>query len=242
MKSRNEVDFLRLLRQCQNIANQKGWRLEKYVDALCEKLDDLRSQNVKQLSRDTLEEYERKVQFLKGLIETEKLPSAEKRLLAAELLAPDRDTKSTHLVAKNKYYEQIRQDLLSNDRRRFGGELRRTNRKRRESEETQLNEDITQNLLELTNNIRETMQAANTIIQKDNETLTNVSGGADNVGMRMQKNTDRLSEFVRKGYQFAVWIVLFLVTLTFLMMVIFIRLFPKPPATRLVASSIKNEN
>lgn len=227
MKSRNEIDFLRLLRQCQNIANQREWRLEKYVDALSERLEDLRSQNVNQLSRDTLEEYERKTQFLRGLIETEKLPSAEKRLLAAELLAPDSDTRATLIIAKNKYQEQIRHDLLLSERRRFGD--RGSNRSGlRQGDDNDVSEDITQNLLELTNNIRETMQAANTIIQKDTETLSTVAGGADTISMRMQKNTDKLTEFIRKGYQFGIWIALFIVTCTFLMMVIFIRLFPKP--------------
>ena len=224
MKSKNEIDFLRLLKQCQKIADQKSWRLEKYVDSLNERLDKLRNQHVNQLTRDTLEEYGRKVQFLRGLIETEKLPSAEKRLLAAELLAPDRDTKSTHLITTNKYHAQIRQELLLSDRRRFGNKRRET----RDDNENDGYEDITQNLLELTNNIRESMQAANAIIQKDTETLSKVAGGADSVSVKMQRNTDKLTEFVRKGFQFAIWVALVLVTVTFLMMVIFIRLFPKP--------------
>lgn len=224
MKSRNEIDFLRLLKQCQKIADQRGWRLEKYVDALSEKLDKLRNQNVNHLARDTLEEYGRKIQFLRGLIETEKLPSAEKRLLAAELLAPDRETKSTHLLTTNKYHDQMRQELLLSNRRRFGNSR---GEKRGNGDENDVNEDITQNLLELTNNIRESMNAANSIIQKDTETLSSVAGGADTVSLKMQKNTDKLSEFVRKGCQWALWIALPLVTFTFLMMVIFIRLFPK---------------
>lgn len=224
MKSRNEIDFLRLLKQCQKIADQRDWRLEKYVDALSEKLDKLRNQNVNHLARDTLEEYGRKIQFLRGLIETEKLPSAEKRLLAAELLAPDRETKSTHLLTTNKYHDQMRQELLLSNRRRFGNSR---GEKRGDGDENDVNEDITQNLLELTNNIRESMNAANSIIQKDTETLSSVAGGADTVSLKMQKNTDKLSEFVRKGCQWALWIALPLVTFTFLMMVIFIRLFPK---------------
>lgn len=224
MKSRNEIDFLRLLKQCQKIADQKGWRLERYVDALSEKLDKLRNQNVNHLARDTLEEYGRKIQFLRGLIETEKLPSAEKRLLAAELLAPDRETKSTHLITTNKYHDQMRQELLLSNRRRFGNSR---GEKRSDGDENDVNEDITQNLLELTNNIRESMNAANAIIQKDTETLSSVAGGADTVSLKMQKNTDKLSEFVRKGCQWALWIALPLVTFTFLMIVIFIRLFPK---------------
>lgn len=231
MKSRNEIDFLRLLRQCQKIADQKSWRLEKYVDALGETLDKLRNQNVNQLSRDTLEEYGRKIQFLRGIIEAEKLPSAEKRLLAAELLAPDRETKATHLITTNKYHEQMRQELLLSNRRRFGSSKGSDISKRncQNNDHTDVNEEITQNLLELTNNIRENMRVAHEIIQKDNETLSKVATGADAVSLKMQKNTDKLGEFVRKGCQCGIWLALVVVTCTFLMMVVFIRLFPKQP-------------
>ena len=233
MKSRSEVDFLRLLRQCQKIADQKSWRLEKYVDALSENLDKLRNQNVNQLSRDTLEEYGRKIHFLRGIIETEKLPSAEKRLLATELLAPDKETKAAHLLTTNKYHEQTRQELLLSNRKRFGNsDASNINSKRGNktaSSEADVNEEITQNLLELTNNIRQNMRAAHEIIQKDNETLSRVATGADSVGVKMQRNTDKLGEYIRKGFQCAIWLALVLVTCTFLMMVVFIRLFPKQP-------------
>lgn len=224
MKSRNEIDFLRLLRQSQQIADQKSWRLERYVDELCEKLEKLRNQNVNRLTRDTLEEYGRKVQFLRGLIETEKLPSAEKRLLAAELLAPDRETKLIHRITTNKYHEQMRQELMPASH----GQRRKEANEGNHQDANDVNEDITQNLLELTNNIRESMHAANAIIQKDTETLSKVSSGAETVSLKMQRNTDKLSEFIRKGCQFAIWLALVLVTCTFLMIVIFIRLFPKP--------------
>lgn len=224
MKSENEIDFLRLLRQCQRIADQKSWRLEKYVDALSEKLDKLREQNVNYLIRDTLEEYGRKIQFLRGLIDTEKLPSAEKRLLAAELLAPDRETKSTHLITTNKYHNQMRQDLLLSSRR-FGNS---SGVRRNDNNEEDDNDYITENLLELTNNIRENLHAANKIIQIDTETLSKVSGGADSVSLKMQKNNDKLGEFVRKGCQLFIWLVLVVITMSFLMMVLFIRFNPKP--------------
>lgn len=235
MKSRNEVDFLRLLKQCQKIADHRSWRLERYVDTLNEYLDKLRNQNVNQLSRDTLEEYGRKIQFLRGIIETEKLPSAEKRLLAAELLAPDVETKATHLIARNRYHEQMRQELLLSSCYRTGADNGITKRdnahkgKGADDDQTDVNEDITQNLLELTNNIRENMRAAQDIIQKDNETLAKVATSADGASSKMLKNTDKLSEFVRKGCQCGIWVALVLVTCTFLMMVVFIRIFPKQP-------------
>lgn len=224
MKSRTEIDFLRLLSRCQQIADQRGWRLERYVEVLAESLEKLRDQNVNRVSRDTLEEYGRKVQFLRGIIETEKLPSAEKRLLAAELLAPDRETKAAHLITTNKYRTQMRQELLLSSRQRFGNTKAS---EKRADDGADVNLDITQNLLELTNNIKENMRAAQAIIHKDNETLTKVASGADAVSLKMQKNSDKLSDFVRKGFQCAIWVALVLVTLTFLMMVIFIRMFPK---------------
>lgn len=235
MRSRNEVEFLRLLKQCQKIADQKSWRLERYVDTLIDYLEKLRNQNVNQLSRDTLEGYGRKIQYLRGIIETEKLPSAEKRLLAAELLASDVETKASHLMTKNKYHEQMRQELLLSNCYRTGSTRtgtdgagkRNKNRPGTNDDDSDPNEEVTQNLLELTHNIRENMQAAQSIILKDNETLAKVASRADDVGEEMQSNTDKLSEFVRKGYQCGIWVALVLVTCTFLMMVVFIRLFPK---------------
>lgn len=196
MKSRNEIDFLRLLRQCHKIADQRSWRLDKYVDTLSDLLDGLRNH----LSRDKLEGYTRNIISLKRMIEAEKLPSAEKRLLACEILAPDRESKVTNILTKHKHHERPVEN------------------------ENDVDDVITQNLLELTNNIRDNMQAANAIIQKDTETLTKVSGGADNVSMKMQRNTDQL---VRKGFQCAIWFYLLLVTLSFIIMVVFIRLNPK---------------
>lgn len=229
MKSRSEVDFLRLLHQCQRLADQNSWRLEPYVETLTELLDKLRNQNVNQLSRDTLEEYGRKVQFLKGIIETEKLPSAEKRLLAAELLAPDRDTKTAYLITRNRYHEQMRQELLPSDPQ--GAELKRRKMGKgdigKRKDDSDVNEEITKNLLELTNNIRENMRAAQDIIQRDNETLAKVALSADDASVKMQKNNDKLFEFVDKGCDWIIWLNLVIVTCMFLMVVVFIRFNPK---------------
>lgn len=194
MRLREEIDFLRLLHKCQE--DTKSWRLEKYVDSLGMILDKLRNQ----LPRDTLEEYGRKVESLRGLIETDQLPSA------AELLAPDTKTS----LVTNKH-QQIRQELLLSNRRR---------------QTEDLDEEITKNIIELTQNLRDNMQAAHSIIQRDNETLSRVATKADAASSKMQKNTDKMDEFVKKGCQCGIWVALVIVTLTFLMMVIFIRLFP----------------
>lgn len=221
MKTRNEIDFLRLLKQCQQIADQKNWRLEKYVDALADKLEELRSLNVSRPSRETLEEYNRKIQFLRGLIDTEKLPSAEKRLLAAELLSPDKETKETYLRTTTKYHNQVREELLMT-RRKAGYKD-----KDHDDFDDNTTNSITGNILELTTNLKENMFLANNIIKKDTETLSNATSNAEANSFRIKTNIDRLGDFLRTGCQCKLWAAIVLVTCTFLMMVIFIRLFPK---------------
>ncbi|CAG08021.1 unnamed protein product, partial [Tetraodon nigroviridis] len=76
--SRLEINFIRLLSRCESIASEKRgeteWRLEKFVAALEEMLVALRKSHSKPTA-EVLTEYTRKVDFLKGLLEAEKLVS-----------------------------------------------------------------------------------------------------------------------------------------------------------------------
>ncbi|OCT59239.1 hypothetical protein XELAEV_18001190mg [Xenopus laevis] len=75
-KSRLEINFVLLLSQCEAMASEKRekgeWRLEKFVCALEEMLDSIKKDNRKP-APELLVEYSRKVDFLKGLLEAEKL-------------------------------------------------------------------------------------------------------------------------------------------------------------------------
>ncbi|MED6276927.1 SNAP receptor use1, partial [Characodon lateralis] len=76
MASRLEINFIRLLSRCEFVASEKRgeaeWRLEKYVAALEDMLVALRKSPSKP-TQEVLTEYTRKVDFLKGLLEAEKL-------------------------------------------------------------------------------------------------------------------------------------------------------------------------
>uniref|UniRef100_A0A671T646 Vesicle transport protein USE1 n=1 Tax=Sinocyclocheilus anshuiensis TaxID=1608454 RepID=A0A671T646_9TELE len=91
--SRLEINFIRLLSRCESLASEKRneteWRLEKYVGALEEMLVALKKSPSKP-TPEVLTDYNRKVDFLKGLLEADKLPSPAEKSLANQFLAPGR--------------------------------------------------------------------------------------------------------------------------------------------------------
>ncbi|KAG7254085.1 hypothetical protein CRUP_013501 [Coryphaenoides rupestris] len=123
--SRLEINFIRLLSRCESIAAEKRgeteWRLEKYVGALEDMLVALRKSSSKPM-QEVLTDYTRKVDFLKGILEAEKLSSATEKALANQFLAPGRTptianermsaTKTVHIQAKARSTGEMRTELL----------------------------------------------------------------------------------------------------------------------------------
>uniref|UniRef100_A0A8C3UH05 Vesicle transport protein USE1 n=1 Tax=Catharus ustulatus TaxID=91951 RepID=A0A8C3UH05_CATUS len=123
--TRLELNLMRLLSRCEALAAERRdpeeWRLEKYVAALEDMLRELKVQ-VSKPAPELLNEYSRKVDFLKGLLEAEKLSSSTEKALANQLLAPGRTpttakertpaTKTVHLQTKARCTGQMRSELL----------------------------------------------------------------------------------------------------------------------------------
>uniref|UniRef100_A0A8C5TNY6 Vesicle transport protein USE1 n=1 Tax=Malurus cyaneus samueli TaxID=2593467 RepID=A0A8C5TNY6_9PASS len=123
--TRLELNLMRLLSRCEALAAERRdpeeWRLEKYVAALEDMLRELKKQASKP-APELLNEYSRKVDFLKGLLEAEKLPSSTEKALANQFLAPGRTpttakertpaTKTVHLQTKARCTGQMRSELL----------------------------------------------------------------------------------------------------------------------------------
>ncbi|NWR38701.1 USE1 protein, partial [Tachuris rubrigastra] len=123
--TRLELNLMRLLSRCEALAAERRdpeeWRLEKYVAALEDMLRELKKQSSKP-APELLNEYSRKVDFLKGLLEAEKLSSSTEKALANQFLAPGRTpttakertpaTKTVHLQTKARCMGQMRSELL----------------------------------------------------------------------------------------------------------------------------------
>ncbi|NXL34668.1 USE1 protein, partial [Glaucidium brasilianum] len=123
--TRLELNLMRLLSRCEALAAERRdpeeWRLEKYVAALEDMLRELKKQSSRP-APELLNEYSRKVDFLKGLLEAEKLSSSTEKALANQFLAPGRTptttkertpaTKTVHLQTKARCTGKMRSELL----------------------------------------------------------------------------------------------------------------------------------
>lgn len=90
-----------------------------------------------------------------------------------------------------------------------------------------LQEQVTNEMVELARNLKSNITISNEIVRKDTELLETTNKFADGTVDRLRTNTSRISEFANAACEYWLWICLFLVTITFFSMVIFIRLFPK---------------
>ncbi|XP_061739120.1 vesicle transport protein USE1 [Nerophis ophidion] len=252
MASRLEINFVRLLSRCESIASDKRaeaeWRLEKYVGALEEMLVALRKSTSKPTA-EVLTEYTRKVDFLKGLLEAEKLSSPTEKALANQFLAPGRTptiaqermpvTKTVHMQTKARCTGQMRDELLGTDLSSKETDLR--NRRGLPLDERQsaaeldailahqhnLQEKIAEDMLNLARNLKNNTLAAQSIIKQDNQTLGQSMRQADVNLEKLKTESERLEQHAKKSVNWLLWLMLVLVSFTFISMILFIRLFPR---------------
>ncbi|XP_064649547.1 vesicle transport protein USE1-like [Lineus longissimus] len=240
--TRLETNFMRLLNRCEAMAadrNRNDWRLEKYVGALQEKLTDLRGAPCKP-SQETLTEYTRKVELLKGLIEAEKLTSASDKAFAADQLPSSSlsgdgsHSKELLLQTKAKYHNQMRDELLGRiDDKPSENGVRQRNVPDSEDLDTvlahhnQMQEKIAEEMSLLARNLKANVTAAGKIVQDDNKRLAESNKVADSNYAKLKVESERLEVHTKKSCNWTLWIMLSLVCFTFIWMVLFIRLFPK---------------
>ncbi|XP_022054102.1 vesicle transport protein USE1 [Acanthochromis polyacanthus] len=253
MASRLEINFVRLLSRCESIASEKRgeaeWRLEKYVGALEEMLVALRK-NPSKPTPEVLTEYTRKVDFLKGLLEAEKLSSATEKALANQFLAPGRTptianermpaTKTVHMQTKARCTGEMRDELLGTGLSGKGtSDLR--NRRGLPLDERQsaaeldavlqhhhnLQEKLAEDMLNLARNLKNNTLAAQNIIKQDNQTLSQSMRQADMNFEKLKTESERLEQHTKKSVNWLLWLMLILVSFTFISMILFIRIFPR---------------
>ncbi|CAG2113140.1 unnamed protein product, partial [Medioppia subpectinata] len=241
MKCKPEIDFKRLLNKCQQMVendmkdkNHNNWRLERYIQALNQRLKQLKELNVCQVNETNLANYSKKVHFLNQLIESQQLMTSSDRLMATQILSPicvnqsnalkSDKTKEIHLNVKTRAENDIRSELF------FSGKESNDLRKRETKQESNSTDDfdtvvkyqnsiqerVAKEMLELTHNLKHNVSLSNEIIKKDTESLDRSAGLAQKNTDSLKTNTDKIGDFVRRSCQYWLWIMLFIVSFTFL--------------------------
>uniref|UniRef100_V9KPL0 Vesicle transport protein USE1 n=1 Tax=Callorhinchus milii TaxID=7868 RepID=V9KPL0_CALMI len=253
--SRLEKNFLRLLVTCEAMAaekrSDKDWRLEKFVGALQEMLIELKK-HISKPAPELLNEYTRKVEFMKGLLEAEKLPNPAEKALANQFLAPGRTpttgkertsaTKTVHLKTQARYTGEMRSELLSLPSATSSGSGNAGLRHRRGPEDEKqssaemdavlnhhnnMQERLAEEMLSLARNLKNNTLAAQNVIKQDNQTLTQSMRMADQNFEKLKVESERLEQHTKKSVNWLLWLMLVFVCFIFISMILFIRIFPK---------------
>ncbi|CAN0424257.1 unnamed protein product [Rangifer tarandus platyrhynchus] len=266
--SRLELNLVRLLCRCEAMAAEKRdpdeWRLEKYVGALEDMLQALKAQASKPAS-ELLNEYSRKVDFLKGMLQAEKLTSSSEKALANQFLAPGRvpttarervpATKTVHLQSRARYTSEMRSELLGMqtnssllpawlvllsepelDVRKRTGVSGPTPRDEKQSaaeldlvlqRHQNLQEKLAEEMLGLARSLKTNTLAAQSVIKKDNQTLSHSLKMADQNLEKLKTESERLEQHTQKSVNWLLWAMLIVVCFIFISMILFIRIMPK---------------
>ncbi|XP_051981155.1 vesicle transport protein USE1-like isoform X2 [Xyrauchen texanus] len=199
-----------------------------------------------------LTDYNRKVDFLKGLLEAEKMPSPTEKSLANQFLAPGRTptissertpaSKMVHIQSKARCTEEMRKDLMSTGPSNSGSlETDLRHRKSIPVDDQQsapeldailqhhnnLQEKLAEDMLNLARNLKNNTLAAQNIIKQDNQTLSQSMRQADVNFDKLKTESERLEQHAKKSVNWFLWLMLIVVSFTFISMILFIRLFPR---------------
>ncbi|ERE90471.1 myosin-IXb isoform 2 [Cricetulus griseus] len=252
-----------LMERIQSIKEEK-----QYVGALEDMLQALKVQASKPAS-EVISEYSRKVDFLKGMLQAEKLTSSSEKALANQFLAPGRvpttarervpATKTVHLQSRARYTSEMRSELLGMDssgdlgtenqtlslplvlperemdmRQRIANGSRPVDEKHSVSEldlvlqrHQGLQEKLAEEMLGLARSLKTNTLAAQSVIKKDNQTLSHSLKMADQNLEKLKMESERLEQHTRKSVDWLLWAMLIVVCFVFISMILFIRVMPR---------------
>ncbi|NXU47614.1 USE1 protein, partial [Turnix velox] len=201
-----------------------------------------------------LNEYSRKVDFLKGLLEAEKLSSSTEKALANQFLAPGRTpttakertpaTKRVHLQTKARCTGKMRSELLGTVSSGvdvllfccftacFLGLVADEKQSAVELDamlqhHQDMQEKLAEEMLSLARSLKNNTLAAQNVIKQDNQTLSHSLRMADQNFEKLKDESDRLEQHAKKSINWLLWLMLIVVCFIFISMILFIRIFPK---------------
>lgn len=234
-QSRLEINVRRLLAKCELIAkdnSEDDWRLEKFIGRLDEMVAELQKIPNKP-SKDTLSTYYRRIDFLKGLLDTKKIVSPSEKVVATQLLCPVPESiaKEVHQKTATKYTKELRDQLLTSEK---GTDLRQRHPASPGDDldvllkyHHSMQEKIADNMLVLARNMKEQSKLAGSIIRKDTETVEKSSRLADKNFLQLRVEADKLQEHSHRAWKCWMWLMLAAVIVIFINMVLFMKVAKK---------------
>lgn len=245
--SREEINVRRLLTKCELMAkddSQKDWKLEKYILALDDMIKQLQELPSKP-SKDTMMSYTKRIEFLKGLINTTKLINPVDRVVAVQMLPKSSTFNESigpniatqiHQKTAAKYNKELRTELFRNDK----GALDDGIRQRLSSTNMQdddldallkynrnIQEKIAENMLSMTSSMKEHALAANAIIRKDISLLERCDKLTDTNTDKLKTESLKLQEHTRSYWRCWMWVMIVFVLVVFFNMVLFMKVAKK---------------
>lgn len=246
---RVEVNLCRLLSRCEAMASGsdcQDWRLEKYISTLYEFMAQLRKLNANGPPAEMLNDYARRVDLLRGIAEAKKLSSAVDRSQAVDLLMPSNQVTSSnagsrdlHAVTKARYQKQMREELLNKDsessvrqRKTSGMDTDEAVNDDREVDDlirhhAEMQERIAEEMVHLARNLRENVSASGRIVREDVTKLNKASDLVTANYGKLKVESDRLETHVKRACSSWTLVLLVVVVMTFIWMVLFMKMFPK---------------
>ncbi|KAJ8673447.1 hypothetical protein QAD02_004709 [Eretmocerus hayati] len=200
-RSRLEINIRRLLGRCELLAKDDvniDWKLEMYIESLQDMIEKLQKSPGKP-SRDIMVNYIKRVEFLKGVITTKKLPDPVERAVAAQLLptkivalneSTDGPSLATQIHQKTtaKYGQEIRNELFQTNSSSGNGLRQRLLNSNVQDQDLDallkynrnMQEKIAENMILMTKSMKEHALTASAIIKNDVSTLERSDKLSDN--------------------------------------------------------------
>ncbi|XP_069940065.1 vesicle transport protein USE1 isoform X2 [Cherax quadricarinatus] len=245
LRSRLEINFIRLLQETQQMANgnkQKDWTFEKYIEWLQEKIPEMeKSPNAP--GEDTLKHYKRQVHFLTGVLQAENCAQVLDSGMATQMIPHGAATTGDHTLTQQIHHRtqakttnRLRQELLGLDpssdnglshQGSLSGDISAEDFQNQLLSDEQKREKMVEDMIIMTREWKEQSKIANKIIKKDIDVLEKSSKVADINREHLKVESNRLSEYNKRACNFWIWIMIIFVCFTFIGMVVFIRIFPK---------------
>ncbi|KAH8364222.1 hypothetical protein KR084_003977 [Drosophila pseudotakahashii] len=247
MATKLNVNIRTLLTNCEDLAKseQNFWRLQKFIKSLDTMLAELVEMDDPQ-SATRIPGYTERLKALKlstGFTEVPSSTTNTPSQSSSVSEAGENALKEMRQLQNAKHHNELRKELLQDGdalRRRRGVEESSSspggatvqgtsgeNMNEAAKYYTNAQEKITEHMLSLTRNLKEQTETANRIIRRDTEVVSRSTGMADRNINSLGKEAEKLEQHSKKAYKCWLWLMIVFVIVTFIGMVLFMKIMKK---------------